>query len=460
MEEHRRTEAGRVRTAKELVAQFFPWSEGGAKDLLFHHMPQDVRGPILSGWGIRGAKAALRDDDEKVKLVVADALSAGDIDEATFEEGVTAQILIDWIPLAEWWHFWRNGKLTGVAIQKALATARELALIDDKWFLLNVQGRGGKLKGTDVLCDTLSKDQIVAWVRRLHETGDGSPAGIVGAIGWETVLAKTAQDALLFALDQFARKASLVVEPPPDTKDAAKDSASASPSAARDGAAGPDAGALGLSEAETKDHDKVPEQGRPTINAEGPPLELIQEMRAKHDSGFPVAIPDIPAIDSAAPAAMSPEEAAGEDPPSIPSVAERSLWAGNEESPRLAEARAAMMAMLKQPEEREPWDESEVPAKPSSLEWPEPPPIVASAPAAAKPAASAPASAAKPAASAPAGAKSAPAKPAASDGAIAIDDADVQPTSQQSPKVAPPAPAAPQPPGPPPVPKRGIPRPH
>jgi hypothetical protein len=461
MEEHRRTEAGRVRTAKELVAQFFPWSEAGAKDLLFHHMPQDVRGPILSGWGIRGAKAALRDDDEKVKLVVADALSAGDIDEAIFEEGVSAQILIDWIPLGEWWHFWRNGKLTGVAIQKALATARELALIDDKWFLLNVQGRGGKLKGTDVLCDTLSKDQIVAWVRRLHETGDGSPAGIIGAIGWETVLAKTAQDALLFALDQFARKASLVVEPPPDTKDAAKDSAA--PAAPREATAAADAGELGPSEAETKDHDKVPEQGRPTINAEGPPPELIQEMRAKHDSGFPVAIPDIPAIDSAAPGAMSAEETAAEEPPSIPSVAERSLWAGNEESPRLAEARAAMMAMLKQPEAREAWDESEVPAKPSSLEWPEPPPIVAStpaaktaasAPAAAKPAPAAPVGQSAPAAPAPAGAAKAapPPKAAAADAAIAIDDSDVQPTSQQSPRVGPAHP--------PPVPKRGIPRPH
>ena len=58
------------------------------------------------------------------------------------------------------------------------------------------------------------------------------------------------------------------------------------------------------------------------------------------------------------------------------------MWQGNEESPKLAEARAAMMKMLKdQPAggakiEREPWDESEVPAKPSSLEWPEPPPVV------------------------------------------------------------------------------------
>jgi hypothetical protein len=361
MEEHRRTEAGRVRTAKEYVAQFFPVdTNGGRKDLLFHHVPQDVRGPVLSGWGIRGAKAALRDDDEKVKLVVADALDAGDIDEQIFEDGVNAQILVDWIPLADWWAFWRQGKLTGVAIQKALATARELALIDDKWFLLNVQGRGGKLKGTDVLCDTLSKDQIVAWIRKVHETGDGSPAGIIAAIGWETVLAKTAQDALLFALDQFAKKAQLVAEPPVSETSKAGDPV-------------------------TKNNlEKVPE-ARPTLAADGPPPELVAEMRDRRDSGLPVAIPDIPAIDADAPESSpgvaAPVIPAVDEPPSIPSVQERSMWQGNEESPKLAEARAAMMKMLKdQPAgvkiDREPWDESEVPAKPSSLEWPEPPPLV------------------------------------------------------------------------------------
>ena len=64
MEEHRRTEAGRVRTAKEFVAHFFPFDEQKAKDQLFLHMPNDVRGPVLAKWGIRGAKAALKDDDE------------------------------------------------------------------------------------------------------------------------------------------------------------------------------------------------------------------------------------------------------------------------------------------------------------------------------------------------------------------------------------------------------------
>ena len=381
MEDHRRTEGGRVRTAKEFVAHFFPYDEQKAKDQLFLHMPNDVRGPVLAKWGIRGAKAALKDDDEKVKLVVHDALVAGDIDEAIFEEGVEPTILVDWIVLAEWWSFWRHGRLTGVAIQKALATARELALIDDKWFLLNVQGRGGKLKGTDVLCDTLSKDQIVAWVRKLHETGDGSPAGIVAAITWETVLAKTAQDALLFALDQFARKAGLAPESVEPKSSQAPGVDSKAPGGESKASAGGVAGASGATppssasaggptsvEPETARHARL----EATMNAAGPEAAVP---RAR-DSGMPVAIPDIPAIDAAD---------TTDEPPSIPSIEERSLWAANQvdESPKLAEAREAMMQTLMSAEagqpaiKREAWDESEVPAKPSSLEWPEPPPVVA-----------------------------------------------------------------------------------
>ena len=99
MEEHRRTDAGRVRTSKEFVRSFFPYDEAKAEDRLFLHIPQEVRGPVISQWGIRGAKAALRDDDEKVKDVVHDALVSGDIDENAFEEGVTPEIFIDWMPL-------------------------------------------------------------------------------------------------------------------------------------------------------------------------------------------------------------------------------------------------------------------------------------------------------------------------------------------------------------------------
>jgi hypothetical protein len=405
MEDHRRTEAGRVRTAKEFVAHFFPYDEQKAKDQLFLHMPNDVRGPVLAKWGIRGAKAALKDDDERVKLVVHDALVAGDIDEPIFEEGITPDILVDWIVLAEWWSFWRHGRLTGVAIQKALATARELGLIDDKWFLSNVQGRGGKLKGTDVLCDTLSKDQIVAWVRKMHDAGDGSPAGIIAAIGWDTVLAKTAQDALLFALDQFARTAGLspeIAETKSSQGPSGESKASAGGAAIAGGAAPPPPASTGNPpasvEPSTARHDKLAE-AHTTVNAPSDAAaiaeaEAFSQTQAKakelkHDSGFPVpggAIPDNAAVDGG-------DHDDDEPPsmPSIPSVEERSMWSPGqvEESPKLAEARAAMMQTLMSNEQksphvemkREPWDESEIPAKPSSLEWPEPPPIAANGPA-------------------------------------------------------------------------------
>ena len=212
MEEFRRTDAGRVKNAKELVDYFFPHDASKAVDRLFVHLPREVRAPVVAGWGIRGAKAALRDDDDRIRMVVHDAMLAGDIDAAVFEEGASAAILADWVPLGDWWAFWRSGKVSGVPVQKALRLARELGLFDDAWLLSNLEGRGGRLKGTDTIADTLSKEQIVAWVRGIHASGDGSPAGIVAALGWDVILTKTAQEALLFALDALAKKVTLVIE--------------------------------------------------------------------------------------------------------------------------------------------------------------------------------------------------------------------------------------------------------
>jgi hypothetical protein len=209
MEELRRTETARVKNAKDFVDYFFPYDETKATDQLFIHVPREVRAPVVAGWGIRGAKAALRDDDGRIRDVVHDALLAGDIDAAIFETGITPSMLTSWVPLGEWWFFWRSGKVSGVPVQRALAAARELNLFDEKWFLENLDGRGGRLKGTDTIADTLSKEQIVGWIRGLHASGDGSPAGIVAAIGWETILTKTSQEALLFALDALARKIGL-----------------------------------------------------------------------------------------------------------------------------------------------------------------------------------------------------------------------------------------------------------
>jgi hypothetical protein len=210
LETHRRTSEGRVRTSQEFLTHFFPHDASSSTDRLFRYMPNDVRGPVLAAWGIRGAKAALRDDDAKVQSVVHDALVAGDIDHAAFEEGLGADTVVRWAPLAEWWTFWRGGKLSKVAIQKALAVAYDLLLFDAKWFFDTIEGRGGKLRGTDVIADGLSKDDLTEWMRNVHKEGDGSPKGILTAIGWDKIVAKTANEVLIAVIDAMVQKAGLV----------------------------------------------------------------------------------------------------------------------------------------------------------------------------------------------------------------------------------------------------------
>jgi len=213
LEEHRRTPDGRVRTSQEMLAAFFPYDEKSCTDRLFKYLPNDVRGPIIASWGIRGLKAALRDTDDKVQSVVHDALVAGDIDHAAFEEGLTGETLVRWVPLGDLWTFWRGGKLTKQAMLKALATAYELYLFDGRWFLDTLHTRSGSAKGTDVLAEGLTKDELTAWIRRIAETGDGSPKGIVAALGWEKIVTKTSNDVLVSVLDAIVTKVGLVVAP-------------------------------------------------------------------------------------------------------------------------------------------------------------------------------------------------------------------------------------------------------
>ncbi len=211
LEEHRRTPEGRVRTSQELIASFFPHDDKSCTDRIFKYLPNDARGPIIAAWGIRGVKAALRDTDEKVQSVVHDALVAGDVDHSAFEDGLTAETLVRWIPLGDLWSFWRGGKLTKQAIHKALSTAYELYLFDARWFLDTIQAKGGAIKGTDVLADGLEKADLTAWVRRIHETGDGTPKGLVAALGWDKIVAKTANEVLVAVLDAMVAKVGLVV---------------------------------------------------------------------------------------------------------------------------------------------------------------------------------------------------------------------------------------------------------
>ncbi len=210
LEEFRRTTEGRVRTTQEFLQHFFPHDATKVTDRIFKFLPNEVRGPVLTSWGLRGAKSALKDTDEKVQSVVWDALLAGDIDHEAFEEALVAEMIVKWAPMGDWWSFWRGGKLSKLAIHKALDTAYELSLFDAKWFFETIEGPGGKLKGTDVVSEGLTKAELTEWVRKVHATGDGSPKGLLATLGWDRIVGKTPNDVLIKVLDAVAEKAKLV----------------------------------------------------------------------------------------------------------------------------------------------------------------------------------------------------------------------------------------------------------
>jgi hypothetical protein len=112
--------------------------------------------------------------------------------------------------LADWWRFWRGGKHTKYSIQRALETAYDLELLDARWFLDTLESGGGKLHGTDVLVEGMSKTELADWIKKIHESGDGSPRGLLNALGWPTLVAKTSNAVLLSAMDAFAQKNGLV----------------------------------------------------------------------------------------------------------------------------------------------------------------------------------------------------------------------------------------------------------
>ena len=214
MEEHRRTEAGRVRTAKEFVAHFFPYDEQKANDQLFLHMPQrrprararEVGHPRRQG-GAQGRRRA--GEARRPRRARRGRHRRGDLRRGRRRPTSSST----GSPLAEWWSFWRRARSPASPIQKALATARELGLIDDQLVPRERPGPRRQAEGHRRRSATRSaRIRSSRGCASSTSRGDGSPAGIVAALGWETVLAKTAQDALLFALDQFARKAGLAPE--------------------------------------------------------------------------------------------------------------------------------------------------------------------------------------------------------------------------------------------------------
>ncbi|MEO8878075.1 MAG: hypothetical protein ABI461_20960 [Polyangiaceae bacterium] len=215
LEELRRTPEGRVRNSEELVASFFPHDGDIVADQLFRYMPNETRAGIISGWKIRGPKAALRDDDAKVEEVVHDALLAGDLDATAFESGVTAEILIQSVPLTEWWIFWRTGKLSAAILVRALLIARDQKLLAASWFLENVSG-DGEAHGIDVFAPKLSKDDLATWVRQIAATGNATSEGVVNALGWEKILATLSVSSLLLLMDGLIRRIGLSLDLPAD----------------------------------------------------------------------------------------------------------------------------------------------------------------------------------------------------------------------------------------------------
>jgi len=227
LEEFRRTQEGRVRSSHDFLAQFFPYDGETKSDRIFRHMPKAVRGPILAGWKIRGARTAVTDSDAKVEEVVHDALVAGDIGAGDFEASLTAEIVIRWVPLPDWWRFWRAGQLSERALLKAFTTAYEVELFDARWFLETLSAPPPipvpsavqeRLYGTDVLAEGLSKADLAQWVANVHRAMDGSPRGLVAALGWEKIVRHTRAPFLVAVLDALAERVALAA--PGDRRDA------------------------------------------------------------------------------------------------------------------------------------------------------------------------------------------------------------------------------------------------
>ncbi len=337
LEVHRRTPDGRTRTAQEFLTHFFPHDSRSATDRIFRYLPNHVRAPILTTWGVRGKKSALMDDDHKVQSVIHDALVAGDIDSGMFEEALAAETIMRWIDLTDWWTFWRGGKITKFTILKALESAYELELFDAGWFLDTLRGRGGKLRGTDVLAEGLTKSDLTEWVRRVHEGGDGSPKGIVAALGWDQIVAKTEDDVLVAVFDAMAIKVSLVAEPQtkvsgkveakaeasPDVKTEAKPEAKVEAKPEAKAEAKPEAKAEAKPEAKAE----AKTEGKPEAKDEGKPgakIDAKPEARVETKPGAKAEPPPLK-VDPAAAKVATKEEAkpdpqTGAKGPTLPGI--------------------------------------------------------------------------------------------------------------------------------------------
>lgn len=208
-----------MRTSEEFLASFFPHDSEIVADQLFRYISREHRAKIISGWKIRGPKTALLDDDVKTEKVVYDHLIAGDIDHVIVEEGVSPEVLIESVPLTEWWIFWRTGKLSAPVLVHALEVARTQKLYDAKWFLEHVVAGEGDAKGIDVMAPKLSKEDLTAWVRAIASQSNATPDGIMNALGWDKAFATLGVSTLLILLDALITRIGLAMDLPTDLED-------------------------------------------------------------------------------------------------------------------------------------------------------------------------------------------------------------------------------------------------
>jgi len=110
------------------------------------------------------------------------------------------------------------------SLQKALTVAYDLALFDARWFSRYGSSQSGALKGTDVLADGLSKEDLVAWIKRIHEGGTVRRRASWRPSAGKRFAAKTRDEALVAVLDAVVTKVGLV--PPKDAKEGATPPAS------------------------------------------------------------------------------------------------------------------------------------------------------------------------------------------------------------------------------------------
>jgi hypothetical protein len=115
------------------------------------------------------------------------------------------------VPLTEWWSFWRASVLTKAALGKALVTAYDLVLFDAAWMFEHLESKTHK--GTDVVSEALGKEELSAWIKQVHASKDGTDKGLLQALGWEKLIAKTNNDSLVGLLDALAIKVGLTPAP-------------------------------------------------------------------------------------------------------------------------------------------------------------------------------------------------------------------------------------------------------